>query len=691
MNKNPFRLSTPLPRLPQSKRFRIMASLMAVGATSLFALSSPTAQAQTYLDQTLYSFTSNSNDGNGAFGSLTSVGGMLYGTTNSGGAYSKGTVFSMNPVTHAETILYSFSGGEGALPQAGLVYDSATGKLYGTTSSGGSGYSGSVFAINLDGTGYQTLYSFSDTSSDGGRPEAGLIDVNGTLYGTTYAGGPDDEGTVFSINTQTHTETTLHCFRGSAGDGFEPFDNLVNVNGVLYGTTVKGGSSNTGTVFSLNLDGSGYQTVHSFQSSAGEGTYPVGGLTTVNNLLYGTTEAGGNKSGGTIFSLDPVSRQLTTVYQFTGGADGAAPYNTLINVNGILYGTTVAGGINSNGTVFSFNTGTGQESTLHQFASYANDGRVSRAGLTAVAGVLYGVTQYGGTSGAGTVYSLSLSIALPVASNDTYTTKLNTAYTASAPGVLGNDYNGGSSICTAALVSNVSHGTLTFNTDGSFTYTPAAGFAGTDSFTYQAVNPLGVSNTATVTLGVQVNAPVAKNDMYAPKYATAYAVKAPGVLGNDISGGSTSLTAALVSNVSHGTLTFNSDGSFVYTPAAGFAGTDSFTYQVTNGFGSSNTATVNLVIQSSVPVAHNDAYAVKHNTTFGVKAPGVLGNDYAGTSGTLTAALVTSTTHGTLTLGSDGSFVYIPAAGFSGTDSFSYQAVNSIGASSTATVTVIVQ
>ncbi len=163
--------------------------------------------------------------------------------------------------------------------------------------------------------------------------------------------------------------------------------------------------------------------------------------------------------------------------------------------------------------------------------------------------------------------------------------------------MLGNDNNGGTTPLTATLISTASHGTLTFNSDGSFTYTPAVGFTGTDTFTYQAVNPLGKSSTATVSLVVQTVVPVANNDSYTAKLNTAFAVKAPGVLANDYAGDSGSFTATLVSNPSHGTLSFKSDGSFVYTPAHGFTGTDKFTYQAVNAIGKSNIATVTINVQ----------------------------------------------------------------------------------------------
>jgi uncharacterized repeat protein (TIGR03803 family) len=188
---------------------------------------------------------------------LIDVKGKLYGTTESGGAYGAGTVFSIT-LGGKEKVLHSFgNGNDGAVPSAGLI--DVGGTLYGTTEVGGSpnctitSTCGTVFSIAPNGT-ERVLHRFVGGDADGAAPAASLIEVKGTLYGTTAQGGPyfcggDGCGTVFSI-TPSGDETVLHTF-GGAADGAAPHAGLIEVGGSLYGTTLGGGTDKHGTVFTL--------------------------------------------------------------------------------------------------------------------------------------------------------------------------------------------------------------------------------------------------------------------------------------------------------------------------------------------------------------------------------------------------------------------------------------------------------
>ncbi|SFG13290.1 hypothetical protein SAMN04488025_11717 [Planifilum fulgidum] len=184
----------------------------------------------------------------------------------------------------------------------------------------------------------------------------------------------------------------------------------------------------------------------------------------------------------------------------------------------------------------------------------------------------------------------------PIARDDFYTTDEGTPLSVPAPGVLANDFDFRGLPLTAILISNPSNGTLTFNSDGSFVYTPNAGFTGTDTFTYQASN--GVSRSLVATVTITVNAtnqpPVANDDSYTTDVDTPLTVPAPGVLANDTDPNGDPLTAQLVDGPANGTLVLNPDGSFTYTPDTGFSGTDSFTYQASDGSALSNVATVTI-------------------------------------------------------------------------------------------------
>jgi uncharacterized repeat protein (TIGR01451 family) len=184
-------------------------------------------------------------------------------------------------------------------------------------------------------------------------------------------------------------------------------------------------------------------------------------------------------------------------------------------------------------------------------------------------------------------------------------------------------------------------------------------------------------------------APVATNDSYSVAENAVLTRPAPGVLGNDTDADGDTLNAVLVNSPAHGALTFKADGSFVYTPTASYHGPDSFTYKANDGMQDSNTATASITVNAA-PVATNDSYNVNENAVLTVGAPGVLGNDTDAESNPLTAILVNSPAHGTLTLKADGSFVYAPMASYHGLDSFTYKANDGMQDSNSATVNIAV-
>src|SRR2546421_2156212 len=239
-----------------------------------------------------------------------------------------------------------------------------------------------------------------------------------------------------------------------------------------------------------------------------------------------------------------------------------------------------------------------------------------------------------------------------------------------------------------------SHGALTLNADGSFTYTPAANFNGSDSFSYKASDGVAQSNVATVTLTITAvnDAPVSIDDAYSTNEDRPLTVAAPGVLGNDTDVDGDPLRALLVIGPGHGQLTLNADGGFTYTPAPNFNGGDSFTYKTGDGVAQSNVATVTLTITAvnDAPVAVNDAYTTNEDTPLTVVAPGVLGNDTDVDGDALTAALVGGPSHGALTLNADGGFTYTPTANFNGSDTFTHKASDGQSDSNVATVALTI-
>jgi uncharacterized repeat protein (TIGR03803 family) len=377
-------------------------------APLLAALLLPVA-AHAWTLKTLHTFVGGS-DGEFPTGALLKVGRFLYGTTPQGGASNAGTVFKIDSTTGAETVVYSFLGGiDGSSPAGDLI--NVGGTLFGTTSGGGTWAQGTVFKIDPV-TGAETvLHSFDGDAGDGVFPFAGLINVGGLLYGTTSGGGlvcnqVTTCGTVFRIDPSTRAETILHDFNGS--DGEYPTVVLHHVGRYLYGTTNPGGALDLGTLFRVDPISGAETVVHSFGGGGSDGEQPGAAVINIGGSLYGTTVFGGTSSLGTVFKRDLATGAETVVYSFSGGVDGQSPEAALLNVGGQLYGTTVGGGsLRGEGTVFQIDPSTGAETVLHTFT--VSDGAMPHGALINVGGVLYGTTSDGGAGpdGLGTVFSLT--------------------------------------------------------------------------------------------------------------------------------------------------------------------------------------------------------------------------------------------------------------------------------------------
>ena len=258
-------------------------------------------------------------------------------------------------------------------------------------------------------------------------------------------------------------------------------------------------------------------------------------------------------------------------------------------------------------------------------------------------------------------------------------------------GILANDTDvDGDFLLSTSLVTGPAHGDLNLNPDGTFTYTPDPNFFGTDSFTYQTSDGSLTSNTAMVTIDVAPinDAPVAQNGTSSTDEDVALTDT---LSASDVD--SSKLTYTLVSNPSHGTISsFNSDtGEYTYTPDANFNGSDSFTFQVSDGFLTSNDATQSIQIApvNDPPVAANDDYSLNEDSILTTdSSTGVLANDTDIDGGTLSASVVTGPANGTLSLNADGSFTYTPDANYNGSDSFTYRVSDGSLTSNVATVTL---
>ncbi len=360
--------------------------------------------------------------------------GVLYGTAYQGGRDNLGTVFVAEPPEgHASQwtvkALFNFNGKLGANPTGTLLADSA-GALYGTTVNGGRNNEGVVFKLTPPAEGSSrwkeaVLYNFGDQSGDGANPYGGLIfDGNGILYGTTETLGaaPDAAGTVFSLTPPSGgktawTESVLYSFGSKSDDGANPYATLLlGKKGILFGTTMNGGSANNGTVFELKPPLAGKNlwresVLYSFLGGA-DGVNPYAGvITDKQGTLFGTT-ANGGKYGGVVFSLTPPkkgSKQwqeavLANLYQ-----NG---YGGLIRGgNGVLFGATEYNGDNTAGTVYKLvppekGSSNWQESDVYDFG--AGDGANPICNLIADnTGALYINGLYGGNNGYGEIWKIT--------------------------------------------------------------------------------------------------------------------------------------------------------------------------------------------------------------------------------------------------------------------------------------------
>lgn len=260
-----------------------------------------------------------------------------------------------------------------------------------------------LFPVGAQATKFKVLYSFAGGSDDGEYPQASLLrDKMGNLYGTTYAGGDNDFGTVFRI-APNGAETLLYSF--DATNGAYPTDNLVaDASGNLYGTTTEGGAKNSGTIFKLAPDGT-LSLLYSFRGGK-DGGSPYAGLLRKKDTLYGTAQSGGASGREVVFQLASNGTE-TVIHSFAGGKDGAGPYAGLNSDKaGNFYGTTYLDGANNKGTVYKV-TRDGRATVIHAFAG-GSDGASPFGALVADRkGNLYGTTQQGGTSDAGTVFKIA--------------------------------------------------------------------------------------------------------------------------------------------------------------------------------------------------------------------------------------------------------------------------------------------
>jgi uncharacterized repeat protein (TIGR03803 family) len=337
-------------------------------------------------------------------------------STSLGNGNTPASIFKMTP-DGVVTVLHSFSAaGDGASP-VGTLTQGLDGNLYGTTSAGGAFGKGTAYKIGLDGSGYGILHSFAGGPTDGDTPMAGLyqaVNDDHNFYGTTYAGGTANVGTVFRM-TSAGSVTIVHSFSGTF-DGANPTAPLIPlVTGTLAGTASSGGTAGLGTIFRMDNFTTSvlFSVIHAFVGGANDGANPEGIIQDTANHLFGVTSHGGSAIGpglGTIFRVDMANANaLTVVHGFSGGTDGAAPVDAPVQASdGSVYGVAQQAGSGGGGTIFQIVTlpdGTSAFTTPYSFVPGVTGSAPN--GLLRSGVNLYGTTQSGGPLSGGTAFRLT--------------------------------------------------------------------------------------------------------------------------------------------------------------------------------------------------------------------------------------------------------------------------------------------
>jgi uncharacterized repeat protein (TIGR03803 family) len=351
----------------------------------------------------------NDTTGFGSYAPLAqSADGTLYGVTTYGGNGNSGTIFRVNTNGSTYILLHSFSppsgtpatNADGFAPQGGLLLSGNT--LYGATMSGGSKGNGVIFKVNTDASGFAVLHTFGP--NQGAQTSSRLtLAPDGTLYGAPASGGTNGLGTVFKVSTNGTGFALLHTFSNS--EGWFP-NGVVLLGDTLYGTTYRGGAYESGTVFTLNTNGSNFATIHSFLEDT-NGQIPNCELVATNGVLYGTTTGGsfGDANYQTIFELNTNGTGFAILHTFNY-SDGYQPESELILSGNALYGTTTYGGYGEAGTVFKIGTDGSNFTVLHNFDVV--EGEDVYAGLLLSGGVLYGTAFSGGAGDSGSIFKLNV-------------------------------------------------------------------------------------------------------------------------------------------------------------------------------------------------------------------------------------------------------------------------------------------
>lgn len=318
---------------------------------------------------------------------------------------------------HQFKLLHVFNDVDGKDPKGSLILSQDS--LVGFTSSGGKEEGGVVFNFQLDEKkeAFRDLFSFQTGSNSptGNQPHHNTLALIGDdFYGAALRGGDQNRGVIYHINRESGSFEILHIFKGGIHDGADPHSGPSIFENKLYGMTAKGGTFDSGVIYTMNLDGTGFEVLHSFSEEMG--SEPHGQLTLGSNKidLHGITRKGGFSGGGVIFTFRYFSKanpSYTVLHEFGSfPGDGiTSDHGNVTLLNKTLYGMTTLGGSTGNGVIYRIDENGNEYHILHNFGSTPSDGLQPYGSLTVGSrGILYGMTRNGGKNDLGTVFRLSL-------------------------------------------------------------------------------------------------------------------------------------------------------------------------------------------------------------------------------------------------------------------------------------------
>jgi uncharacterized repeat protein (TIGR03803 family) len=361
-----------------------------------------------------FDFDGNARGGNPLGTLIQAKNGKLYGMTSAGGINDFGAIFEYDPTTSTYTKKFDFDGAaNGAYPYGSLL-EGTDGNFYGLASSGGTNNFGVLFQYNPSTSSFAVKFNFDDAVS-GSLPQSSLIlAANGKLYGNTENGGTYSDGVIFEYDIATATYTKKAEFNNDEKqNGREPMGSLMQAkDGMLYGMSYIGGSSNVGVLYKYDPATSTLSKEFDFHGAV-NGNAPVSALTLASdNMLYGVTQLGGINNAGAIYQYDPTFNVYKKKFDFDAKVSGSTPTGTLLQASdGKFYGTCAYGGSHDKGVLFQFDAVTNAFAVKQEFDGL-NGASPTGELIQAGDGKIYGMTVEGGTTEDGVLFQFD-----PVTSN----------------------------------------------------------------------------------------------------------------------------------------------------------------------------------------------------------------------------------------------------------------------------------